>query len=1025
MNAHATPESEIPERAVAVVGMSGRFPGAAGLAEYWANLRDGVCSLRDFTPLELAADGLDPVEAADPGYVPSKGYLEDADRFEAELFGFTPPQAAALDPQHRLLLHTAWSALEDAGYDPRAVPARTGVYVGGGSTEHMIAAAADRGLAGDLGSLNIRLLTDKDFLAPWISYRLGLDGPSMAVQTACSTSLTAVHVAVQALLFGECDAALAGGVAVDHLRREGYLHQSGGITSRDGRCRPFAADADGTVRGNGVGLVVLRRLEDALADGDPVRAVIRGSALTNDGNAKIGFTAPGVDGQVAAMGEALAAAGVEPGSVGYIEMHGTATALGDRIEVAATSAAYADAGSGIGIGIGSVKANIGHLDAAAGIAGLIKTVLMLEHRTIVPLVGVAEPNPELKLAQTALHLAAGPTPWPSDGATPRRAGVSSVGLGGSNVHVILEEAPHATVEDQDGADAPAGHISLLPISARTSEQAATLATGLADAIATDPRLRLADVAHTLQVSRSPLAARGYVLAADRAEAVDAIRASASSARFQPVPIDADAESAGCVFVFPGQASQYSGMGRELYAQHGAFRDAMDRCARILTASFGIDPRSWAPQGEKPVTDILGRTDYWQPTIVSVEYATAMLLRELGIEPAATVGHSIGEYTAACLAGVLDLDDALHLVAERGRLMATTEPGAMLAVFAGEERVRPLLPPGVDIAAANGPDACVVSGERAKVLELTGVFDSRGIGLRDLNVPYGFHSPLMDGVVEEFARIAAQVTLRAADPSSPRYVSTITGTWASADQAADPRMWAQQIRRPVLFGAAMAVAQDAHPGAAVVEVGPGVALSGNVRRSRPGTLVLATLGRGGDEPRDLLRAVGELWSRGRRIEWSALGEEGRRVHLPTYPFAGTSYGAMTLRALTSAPASGEGRAPTTAVAVPAEVAAPAEPATTVDRIAALLRETLGVTEPDDRRLSYLAAGGESLTAVHLVGRLREEFGLEAPLALLLEPIPLSELAERLVAEGGAAGDLLAALLDEFEAAGPESPDAGGS
>ncbi|WP_051450526.1 type I polyketide synthase [Actinospica robiniae] len=1018
MNAHAAAEPEIPERAVAVVGMSGRFPGAADLAEYWTNLRDGVCSLRDFTPQELAADGLDPAEAADPAYVPSKGYLEDADRFEAELFGFTLPQAAALDPQHRLLLQTAWSALEDAGYDPRAVPLRTGVYVGGGSTEHMIAAAVDRGLAGDLGALNIRLLTDKDFLASWISYRLGLDGPSMAVQTACSTSLTAVHVAVQALLLGECDAALAGGVAVDHLRREGYLYQSGGITSRDGRCRPFAADADGTVRGNGAGLVMLRRLEDALDDGDPVRAVIRGSALTNDGSAKIGFTAPGVEGQIAAMSEALAAAGVEPGSVGYIEMHGTATALGDRIEVAATAAAYSDAGTGITIG--SVKANIGHLDAAAGIAGLIKTVLMLQHRTIVPLPGVAAPNPELKLAQAGLRLATEPAAWPSDGAAPRRAGVSSVGLGGSNVHVILEEAPRAADSGQGSESAPSGHVSLLPISARTSEQAATLAASLAEAISADPRLRLADVAHTLQVSRLPLAARGYVLAADRAEAVDAIRASAASARYQPVSVDEDTDSYGCVFVFPGQASQYGGMGRELYAQHSAFRDAMDRCARILTASHGIDPRSWAPQHGNPVTDILGRTDYWQPTIVSVEYATAVLLRELAIEPAATVGHSIGEYTAACLAGVLDLDDALQLVAERGRLMSATEPGAMLAVFAGEEQVRPLLTADIDIAAANGPDACVVSGDAAKVRSLAGVLDSRGISHRDLNVQYGFHSSLMDGVVEEFARIAAQVTLHAADQSSPRYVSTVTGAWASADQATDPRMWAQQIRGPVLFGAAMAAAQAAHPAAMVLEVGPGVALSGHVRRSRPGTHVLATLGRGGDEPRDLLRAVGELWSRGRRIEWSALGEEGRRVHLPTYPFAGASHGAMTLRALTSVAVSSEAQGPGARLA---EVPQPAEPGTPADRIAALLRETLGVAEPDDRRLSYLAAGGESLTAVHLVGRLREEFGLEAPLALLLEPIPLRELADRLVAEASAAGDLLAALLDEFEAAGPESRDAG--
>ena len=1012
MNSEYGADSEhprIPERAVAVVGMNGRFPGARTLDEYWSNLRAGVCSIRDFTAEELAADGVDPAESADPAYVASKGYLEDADRFEAELFGFTPPQAAALDPQHRLLLETAWATLEDAGYDPRAVPVRTGVYVGGGATEHHIAASADRNLAGDLGTLNVRLLTDKDFLASWISYRLDLEGPSLVVQAACATSLAAVHTAVQSLLLGECDLALAGGVAVDHLRREGYLYRRGGISSPDGRCRPFAEDSAGTVRGNGVGLVALRRLEDALADGDPIRAVIRGSAAVNDGAAKIGFTAPSVQGQAAAMSEALSAADVGPASVGYIEMHGTATALGDRIEAAATISAYAEAEPS-SIVIGAVKANLGHLDAAAGIAGLIKTVLMLEHRSFVPLVNVRRADPELKLDSSPLRLSSESGPWPAPEHAPRRAAVSSVGLGGNNVHVILEETPSAEprpplAEPAAGADGPSSAV-LLPISARTPEQAATLASRLADRIEADPTasVSLRDLATTAHLGRAGLAARGFVVAGDRAEAVRGLRALAAAGRFATV-----AETGGPIFVFPGQASQYPGMGRELYERFAPFRAAMDRCAGLLRETHGLDPRSWSAADGHANPDPRGRTDYWQPAIFAVEYATSALLRESDVEPAAMVGHSIGEYVAACLAGVISLEDALWLVAERGRLMARTAPGAMAAVFASADAVRDLLIEGTDLAAVNGPGSCVVSGPHDRVRALMEHLDAHGIEHRDLQVDYGFHSPLMDEVVEEFAALAARTDLRAPREGAAPYVSTVTGTWITGEQSADPSYWAGQIRRPVLFGPALATALGAGS-APVVEVGPGVALSGNTRRAHPGQAAHATLGKNGTEAVDTLRALGALWSLGLPVNGSALSS-GRRVHLPTYPFAGSAYGAMTLRPPASA-----------SVAAPAQThqdqharsTAAAEPASTEARIAEVLRQTLGVSEPDDLTSSYLDAGGESLTAVHLIGRLRDEFGLEVPIALLLEPIPLRTLAERIATEDAAAQGLFADLLDELEA-----------
>jgi len=505
--------------AVAIVGMSGRFPGAPDLARYWDNLRDGVCSISDFDDEELLAAGVAPEELRRGDYVPAKGFLADADRFEAELFGFNRTEAAALDPQHRLLLETAWGALEDAGFDPRDAPGRTGVYVGGSLTEHMIAANVDGRLAAELGGMQLRILTDREFLAPWVSYRLGLSGPSMTVQTACSTSLTAVHLAVQALLLGECDAALAGGVSVDSVHKRGYRFLEGGIFSPDGRCRPFDEKAAGTVSGNGVGVLVLRRLEDALADGDPVRAVIRGTAVTNDGAAKVGFTAPSVDPQTAAVVEAWSAAGLDPSAAQYVEMHGTGTEIGDRIEVAAVTAAVGAAG-GARCGIGSVKSNIGHLDAAAGVASLIKVVLMLEHRTMVPTANVTRPHPDLALDHTPLHLVTQVADWERPVGRPRLAGVTGLGIGGTNVHVVLAEAP------EPPPTAVSDRLELLTVSARTQEQLRVVAGRLAATLRSPQPPALADVAHTLRSGRTPLAVRAYVLASTTGEAADAFAALA-------------------------------------------------------------------------------------------------------------------------------------------------------------------------------------------------------------------------------------------------------------------------------------------------------------------------------------------------------------------------------------------------------------------------------------------------------------------------------------------------------------------
>jgi 3-oxoacyl-[acyl-carrier-protein] synthase II len=535
------------EPAVAVVGLGCRFPGARDASEYWENLCTGRCSIVDFGRDELVADGVDAGQLDNPRYVPAKGHLTGADRFEAELFGFTTTEAGALDPQHRLLLETAWAALEDAGYDPRRAPERTGVYVGGSVSEHMLAAYADPGLAASLGAMQVRILADRDFLATWISYRLGLSGPSMTVQTACSTSLTAVHLAFQALLLGECDTALAGGVSVDSVHKRGYLYQDGGILSPDGRCRPFDERAAGTVPGNGAGVVVLRRLADAVADGDPIRAVILGTAVTNDGAAKLGFTAPGVDQQTAAIVEAWSAAGLAPSAAQYLETHGTATELGDRVEAAAMRAAFGDKGH---CGIGSVKSNVGHLDAAAGVAALIKTVLMLEHRTLVPTVNVSRPHADLRLADSPFWLVDELAEWPAPTAGgPRLAGVTSLGIGGTNVHAVLAEAPA-----RPPAPEPAGQVELLALSAARTHQLATAARRLAAALrAADPP-SLRDAAHTLRVARPPLPVRACVTATTAAEAAARLTALADGEPITDLPPVAQAWVRGEPVTLPAPAS---------------------------------------------------------------------------------------------------------------------------------------------------------------------------------------------------------------------------------------------------------------------------------------------------------------------------------------------------------------------------------------------------------------------------------------------------------------------------------------
>jgi acyl transferase domain-containing protein/acyl carrier protein len=604
--------------AVAIIGLAGRFPGAADPDEYWANLRAGICSIADLTEEELDASGVTPEERRRPDHVPAHGRLAGADRFEAALFGFPAGDAAVLDPQHRLALEAAWSALEDAGLDPRAAPPRTGVYLGGSLTEHMFAAHAGP-YADELGELQLRMLTDREYLAAWVSYRLDLRGPSVAVQTACSTSLAAVHLAAQALLVGDCDLALAGGVSVGTLAPRGYRHRDGGVLSPDGRCRPFDERAAGTVPGSGVGVVVLRRLDDALAAGDPVRAVILGSAVTNDGAGKVGFAAPGVDGQRAAIAEAWAAAGLEPSAAQYLELHGTGTDLGDRIEIAAAAAALGPAPQSR-CGIGSVKSNIGHLDAAAGIAGLVKVVQMLGHRTLAPTANVHRPHPALGLAATPFDLVTAAAPWPAPAAGPRLAGVSSIGMGGSNVHVVLAEAPPVAPPPPGP-----GRAELLPLSARTDGQVRAQAARLATALRRPDAPALTDVGHTLRAGRAALAHRVYAVATTLAEAVTVLEALAAG---RPVPATpaapelraaGDAWVAGTDGVLPGPAPGARRVHLPTYPFAGPRWDPLPRPGTVTPAP----PAAAAEPVEAALTRLLTTSlDLRGPEDLDKSYAAA-------------------------------------------------------------------------------------------------------------------------------------------------------------------------------------------------------------------------------------------------------------------------------------------------------------------------------------------------------------------------------------------------------------------
>ena len=868
---------DAPPTGVAVIGMVGRFPGANDLDTFWRNIRDGVESITFFTDDQMAAAGADPELLKNASFVKARGVVDDIDQFDAGFFGYSNRDALLMDPQQRLFLQCSWEALEDAGYDPRTYRGLVGVYGGAtaSSYQSLLYANFDQ-LNAD--GLSVAIGNELPFLTTRVSYKLDLKGPSCPVQTACSTSLVAVHLACQGLLNAECDMALAGGVSLRLPQQAGYFYQEEGILSPDGHCRSFEAKANGTIFSNGAGIVVLKRLEDALADGDTVYAVIRGSAINNDGARRASFTAPGVGGQSQVIADALASAEIDPETITYLEGHGTATALGDSIEVQALTKAFATSKRGF-CAIGSVKANIGHLDAAAGVAGLIKTVLAMQNRQLPPTAHFEKPNPDIQFESTPFYVNAKLREWTRMPGTPRRAGVSSFGFGGTNAHVVLEEAPELT------PPGPSRPWQLLALSAEAPAVLEKATARLSDFLGSHS-VNLADAAYTSKVGRRAMKHRRAVVCRT---ADDAARALEARDPKLVVSGSHDGPARPVVFLFPGQGAQYVNMGVELYQDEPAFREVVDRCAKDLTPHLGFDLREVLyPKG--PVTEELSerltQTSIAQPALFVVEYALARLLMAWGITPDALVGHSLGELVAACVSGVVREADALRLVALRGRLMHEMPTGVMLAVPLPEVRVRRMLGDGLWLAAVNHGSLCVVSGDESHIQALEARLQEEGVEGQRLKTSHAFHSGLMDAAVGPFVKAVSETQLSA--PKIP-YISNVTGTWIEAAQAQDPGYWGRQIREAVRFGTGVTELLKKEE-RLFVEVGPGNVLAALVRRQAPGKAahIFPTLRQAREEGSavaTLLGALGRLWVNGATLDWAAFyaGETRRRVGLPPYPF----------------------------------------------------------------------------------------------------------------------------------------------
>jgi len=1032
--------SHSPQESVAIIGMAGRFPQAGNLEEFWRNLRAGRECVSFFRAEEVQWLPLEhPPRLEDPQFVKARAVLEKPEWFDAAFFGMNPREAEIMDPQHRVFLECAWESLENAGCNPDTFDGLIGVFAGASLNTYLFSnLLTNPDLVKDYGLFASLIMNDGDFVPTRASYKFNLRGPSINVQTACSTSLVAVAMAAQNLLGYRCDVALAGGVSITFPASRGHHHHAGGIVSADGHCRAFDAKADGTVRGDGAGVVVLKRLSDALADRDNILAVIKGSAINNDGSVKIGYTAPSADGQAEVIALAQMEAGVSGESISYVEAHGTGTPLGDPIEVEGLTKAFGSKGRQF-CALGSVKSNLGHLDVAAGVAGLIKTVLALQHGEIPPTVHFERPNPKIDFERSPFFVNAAARAWPKTTA-PRRAGVSSFGIGGTNAHVVLEEAPAVA------STRSARPQQLLVVSAKSEAALQTASENLAHCLEEmttadgAPAMDLADVAYTLQTGRKVFACRRAVVASDVAAAVQALRAVHGKSERGP----RDAGTPRVAFMFPGQGAQAVNMARGLYAVESDFRLQVDRCSEWLRPRLGLDlrdvlfPGSWSESGvstgkrlsETEAENLLRETRITQPALFVIEYALAQMWIGWGVKPAAMIGHSLGEYVAACVAGVMSLEDALALVAERARLMQAQPAGAMTALRLAEEQVVPLLADKtLALAAVNAPGLCVVSGPFDAVEALEQRLAASAIPFKRLATSHAFHSSQMDGVQAPLAAIIRGLKL---NPPTIPWVSNVTGTWITIEEAISADYWTKHLRQTVRFSAGIA-ALVATGHTVLLEVGPGSTLAGLARQNpaaATSATIAATLGssRDGLDFAAVLKAVGDLWVAGIVPEWrdGFYRDETRRiVALPTYPFERKRFwiepgaGFMGLMPESAHPGAVAARSSGTAESVTANASefsallgtaaiAPdskVNAAATLDRLLALFAKLSGIPlNRANANDSFFELGFESLFLMQAVRSIGQEFGVT---------LSFRQLREDLVTFS-----LLAAYLDQkMVGAGP--------
>jgi len=996
---------------IAIIGMAGRFPGAPNIAAFWNNLRDGVESISCFTDEQLLASGVDPEALKSARYVKAGAVLDGVELFDAAFFGFTPRAAAGMDPQQRLFLECVWEAIEAAGYDTERYKGPISVFAGAGMSSYLVNNLYANPEFFALAGMHQSYLTNtQDSLATLVAYKLNLRGACYTVGTFCSTSLVALHLACQSLLNFECDMAVAGGVKVAVPQHTGYWFEETGIVSPDGRCRPFDAKAQGTLFGNAVGVVVLKRLKDAIADGDSIDAVILGSATNNDGSLKVSYTAPSVTGQSEVIVEALANAGVSPETITYVEAHGTATALGDPTEVAALTRAFRSGTQKKGFcGLGAVKSNIGHVDSAAGVAGVIKTVLALKNKQIPPSLHFQEPNPNIDFDSTPFYVNSTLSDWKSDG-IPRRAGVSSFGIGGTNAHVILQEAPAAE------PSSPSGSHQLLLLSARTKSALETATRNAIDFFKGHADLNLADAAYTLQTGRRAFNHRRFIVCRDVEDAVSVLGGADSN---RIATAHQDKRNPPVAFMFPGGGAQYVHMGAELYGTEPIFREEVDRCCDILQSRLSLDIRQIIypdEVGAEEAAQRLNQTSIALPALFVVEYALAKLWMTWGIHPTAMIGHSSGEYVAACLAGVFSLEDALALVGVRGRLMQSRQGGNMLAVQLPEQEIRSLISNELSLAAINGPFACTVSGSAKAVEDLKERLSKRNVDCRLLHISIASHSSMMDPILDAFASEVKKT--RRNRPQIP-FLSNVTGTWITPEEAVAPEYWVRHLRQTVRFSDGVRELLK-EPNRVFLEVGPGNTLSSLAKRhlSESGNqVVLSSIHHPNEQESDvgfILNTLGRLWLTGVEVDWSGFykKEKRHRVRLPAYPFERRRYwvepvepprGYFAVRMGLSrkqenlprphGPEILEEELPLPDSELQSEYVAPQ---TDLEKmLATVWRQVLGFQRIgiDD---NFFRLGGDSLLAMQVISRVCVMFRMELPPKCLFDAPTINKLALYMIA-----------------------------